>query len=206
MDDSGACYITGYTYSSDWTSGGWDTSLDGDKEGYVVKLNSMGQHEWSTYLGGTNKDDGWGIAVDTSGNCYATGITQSSGWVSGGWDTTHGGTSSDDGYVVKLNNMGQHEWSTYLGGTDKDQGRGITVDGSGACYVTGATQSSDWVSGGWDTTRSGTDAYVVQLNSAGTHQWSTYAGGTSTDYGQDIAVDGAVQTYGLLDLHGAIHG
>ncbi len=93
---------------------------------------------WSTYLGGGGEEQGRGIAVDSSGNCYATGDTLSSGWVSGGWDTTRDGASRD-AYVVKLSRTGTHVWSTYLGGADQEEGNAIAVDTSGNCYVTGNT-------------------------------------------------------------------
>jgi len=110
VDGSGACYATGYTASSGWTSGGWDTSYNGGNDGYVVKLNSAGVLQWSTYLGGAADDTGMSIAVDGSGACYVTGGTNSSGWMSGGWDTSFNG--GNDGYVVKLNSAGVLQWST----------------------------------------------------------------------------------------------
>ena len=184
----GSCYATGYTYSSGWVSGGWDTSYSGGYEGYVVKFNIAGGHEWSTYLGGTEVDYGQNIKVDSSGACYITGYTSSSGFVSGGWNTSYNGGS--DGYVVKLNSSGGHVWSTYVGGTDDDYGQGIALDSAGACYITGYTSSTGWVSGGWDTSNNGgSDGYVVKLNSSGTHEWSTYLGGTDNDQGWGITVD-----------------
>jgi len=193
LDSSGACYVTGYTSSSGWVSGGWNTSYNGAIDGYVVKFNSSGTHEWSTYLGGTDDDQGWGITVDNNDMCYITGTTRSSGWVSGGYDTTYNG--SEDGYVLKLNSIGEHLWSTYVGSTDMDSGEGIAAY-STACYVTGHTGSSGWVSGGWDTSFNGaTDGYVVKLNSSGTHEWSTFIGGTGYDFG--ILWDIQIQTGGL---------
>jgi|GEM_PF-1427494 len=144
---------------------------------------------WSSYLGGEDTDDGRGIAVDSSGACYVTGSTNSHGWVSGGWDTTHLGIY-DEGFVVKLNSTGGHEWSTYLGGLNADYGYDIAVDSSGACFVTGSTASSCWLSGGWDTSLNGSaDGFVVKLTTTGEHEWSSFVGGTSTDYGFGIAVD-----------------
>ena len=87
VDSSGNCYATGQTDSAGWVSGGWDTTLGGAADGYVVKLNTAGAHQWSTYLGGSESDFGYGIAADSSGNCYATGYTTSVGWVSGGLGT-----------------------------------------------------------------------------------------------------------------------
>ena len=209
VDSSGNVYVTGWTDSGGWVSGGWDTSYAGACDGYVVKLSTSGAHVWSTYLGGTGYDDGWGIAVDSSGNAYVTGSTYSSGWVSGGWDTIlngEGSTTYSDGYVVKLSTSGAHVWSTYLGGTGNDCGYGIAVDSSGNAYATGSTGSSGWVSGGWNTTSG--SGYVVKLSTAGAHRWSSYLGGTGFDYGQGIAVDSSGNVYatGFTNSSGWVSG
>ena len=190
LDWNGDCYVSGSTFSSDWVSSGWDTTFS-TSDGYVVKLNTAGGHIWSTYIGGTDAETGFGIAVDAAGDCYVTGYTYSSGWVSGGWDTSHGGTSYSDGYVVKLNSTGQHVWSTYLGSIYSDEGYGIAVTGNGACFVAGSTESSGWVSGGWNTTLAGNmDGYVAMLNAfTGSHTWSSYLGGTEYDEAWGVAAD-----------------
>ena len=188
VDGFGNVLATGYTWSSGWVSGGWDTVYDGGYDAFLVKLSPQGQHLWSTYLGGGSDEHGYGIAVDDSGNVLVTGRTDSSGWVSGGWDTSL--SVQSDAFVVKLSPQGQHLWSTYLGGASTDYGRGISVDDSGNVLVTGSTSSAGWVSGGWDTSlNGGPDAFVVKLSPQGQHLWSTYIGGTDTDYGYGIAVD-----------------
>jgi len=143
---------------------------------------------WSTYLGGSNGDYGKGIAVDASG-VYVTGLTDSSGWTSGGFDTTFNG-GYWDAFVVKLTHSGGHAWSTYLGGSDWDYGRSIAVDALGV-YVTGETNSSGWTSGGFDTSYNGGayGAFAAKLALSGTHAWSTYLAGSGYDVGRGIAVD-----------------
>jgi hypothetical protein len=71
-----------------WVSGGFDTTHNGADDAFVAKLSPSVAHLWSAYLGGSSMDDGYGIAVDGSGNIVVTGFTYSSGWVSGGFDTT----------------------------------------------------------------------------------------------------------------------
>ena len=166
VDGSGNVFVAGATISSDWTSGGFDTSYDGTADAFVVKLSSAGAHLWSTYLGGMSSDYGCGIVVDSSGNPIVTGDTSSPGWTSGGFDTSQEGAL--DGFVAKLSSAGAHLWSTYLGGTNEDYGSGIALDGSGNPVVTGHTFSSGWISGGFDTSYSGTgDAYVVKIYDSG---------------------------------------
>ena len=97
---------------------------------------------------GFSRDIGYGIAVDTSGNAYATGYTASSTptpWMSGGWRTTFGG--SIDGYVVKLNPAGTHLWSQAFGTLGTNQGNAIAVDGTGNVVVTGLFAGADFGTG-----------------------------------------------------------
>ena len=193
VDPSGNCYATGQTDSTDWVSGGWDTTFEGTSDGYVVKLDASGAHQWSTYLGGSGSEDGRGIAADLSGNCYATGVTASSGWVSGGGDTSL--NDNGDGYVVKMDTSGAHQWSSYLGGSGNDYAYGVGVDSSGNCYVTGYTQSLDWVDGGWDTSLGGArDGFVVKISdvpppvSPSVTSESPVAGSVILTYDIDICV------------------
>ena len=191
VDGSGNIVVTGTTCSSGWVSGGFDTTWGGYNDAFVTKLSSSGGHLWSTYLGGNGFDEGYGVAVDGSGNIVVAGSTSSSGWVSGGFDTTYNG-GLYDGFVAKLSSSGDHLWSTYLGGSGWTDGYGVAVEGSGNILVTGGTNSSGWVSGGFDTTLGGyVDAFVAKLSSSGGLLWSTYLGGSDDDWGNGVAVDGS---------------
>jgi len=191
VDALGNVLVAGRTESSGWVAGGYDSTYNGgSRDAFVAKLGPNGGHLWSTYLGGNNRDWGYGIAVDASGNALVTGRTdESSGWTAGGYNTTYNGGGAD-AFVAKLGPNGGHLWSTYLGGNNWDWGYGIAVDASGNALVTGGTESSGWTEGGYDRTHNGRcDAFVAKLGPSGAHLWSTYLGGSHYDHGSGIAVD-----------------
>jgi hypothetical protein len=148
---------------------------------------------YSTYLGGSVSDEGYGIAVDTAGSAYVTGYAESPDF-----PTANPLQPSLSGYynafVTKLNSTGSAlVYSTYLGGSDGDIGVGIAVDRAGNAYVTGITGSPDFPTanplqdayGGGDY-----DGFVAKLNSTGSALvYSTYLGGSGNDGPGGIAVD-----------------
>ena len=105
----------------------------------MTKLNPTGTGlVYSTYLGGSGFDYGFGIAVDTSGNARVVGYTTSSNFptTAGAFQTTFRG--GQDAFVTGLNPTGTALlYSTYLGGSSGEVGWDITVDSSGNAYVTG---------------------------------------------------------------------
>ncbi|GIV42974.1 MAG: hypothetical protein KatS3mg035_0097 [Bacteroidia bacterium] len=155
---------------------------------------------YSTYIGGSDDDRGYSIAIDGSGNAYVTGRTASTDYdiTAGAFQTTNGG--NDDVFVTKLNSTGTAlMYSTYLGGSDDDRGNSIAIDGSGNAYVTGGTASIDYdiTAGAFRTTFGGFyDVFVTKLNSTGTALvYSTYIGGSSGEGGASIAIDGSGNAY-----------
>src|SRR5207237_346650 len=126
-------------------------------------------------------DSGNGIAVDSSGSAYVTGLTRSTNFptTTGAFQTANAG--SYDAFVTKLNSAGSGLiYSTYLGGSDYDSGNGIAVDSSGFAYVTGSG-STDFPKTpcAFQTVGNG-GAFVTKLNSAGSGLfYSTYLGGSS---------------------------
>jgi uncharacterized repeat protein (TIGR01451 family) len=204
VDSSGNAYITGYTFSENFptTLGAYQTSRAGSYDAFVSKLNSAGTGlVYSTYLGGTSNEEGNGVAVDSSGNAYITGYTDSTNFPTtlGAYQTSRAG--SYDAFVSKLNPTGTAlEYSTYLGGTSDDYGNGVAVDGDGNAYITGYTDSTNFptTSGAYQTSLAGyTDALMSKLNSAGTGLvYSTYLGGNyDNDVGNSIAVDEDANAY-----------
>jgi VCBS repeat-containing protein len=195
VDDAGGVYVTGETESAGWTSGGFDTSQNGNRDAYVAKLTADGQHVWSTYLGGESWDEPFRIAVGGDEGVYVAGWTGSGGWTSGGFDTSYNG-GTYDAFVAKLTPQGQHAWSTYLGGDQLDRARDIAIDSAGGVYVSGETHSAGWTSGGFDTGYDGNiDAFVAKLTAEGQHAWSTYLGGGAWDESFAIAVDDSGWVY-----------
>jgi hypothetical protein len=160
---------------------------------------------YSTYLGGSGGDQGFGIAVDGQGNTYVTGNAQSSNAGVVPFPTKNpiqadnAGGSFIDAFVTKLNPQGSAlVYSTYLGGTGRDDGMGIAVDGQGSAYVTGSTQSSGSPPAGFPTqnpfqpSMGGglSDAFLTKLNPQGSALvYSTYLGGTDNDFGAGVTVD-----------------
>jgi hypothetical protein len=204
IDGIGHAYVTGRTDSPDYdvTTGAFQTTNGGMIDVFVTKLNPTGSSlVYSTYLGGSNEDRGYGIAVNGSGYAYVTGYTVSTDYdvITGAFQTTHGGGFYDV-FVTKLNPMGSGlVYSTYLGGSGNDYAYGIAVDGSGNAYVTGWTGSTDYdvTTGAFQTTNGGAwDVFVTKLNPSGSGLvYSTYIGGSSADYAYDIAVDGSGNAY-----------
>jgi hypothetical protein len=218
VDGTGSAYVTGDTLSSDFptTVGAFDTSHNGAKDVFVVKLNAAGTGlAYATFLGGSGGDGGSAIAVNGAGNAYVTGATFSSNFPAtpGAFDTSFGGGTCFEGpccdaFVVKLDAGGTGlTYATFLGGSGGDDGgRAIAVDEAGSAYVTGVTSSSDFPTtpGAFDTSFGGgacflgpcEDAFVVKLNAAGNGlAYATFLGGGDVDYSWAIAVDEAGSAY-----------
>jgi Abnormal spindle-like microcephaly-assoc'd, ASPM-SPD-2-Hydin/Beta-propeller repeat len=206
VDGSGNVYVAGYTFSSDFpaTSGAYDTSYNGAKEVFVIKLNSSGTGLlFATFLGGSSDDEAKGIGLDGSGNAYVSGYTASTDFpvTSGALDTSYNGGTSDS-FIAKLNSSGSTLiYSTYLGGSGWEYEFALFVDASVNAYVTGYTSSSNFptTSGAYDTSFNGgtSDAFVVKINSSGTTLlYSTYLGGAiGQDAGYGLFVDGSGYAY-----------
>lgn len=190
IDQDGNAWVVGDTQSSDWVTGGFDTSYNGGAwDAFVATFNADGNLAWSSYLGGAGLDFARGIASDSSGNALVTGNTLSSGWTNGGFDSTYNG-GPRDAFVAKINSGGTLAWSTYLGGIGNDFGSAISTDPSGNAWAAGETSSSDFASGGFDISHNGgTDSFITKIGVNGALVWSSYLGGNTTDFATAISVD-----------------
>jgi hypothetical protein len=204
LDASGNAYVTGQTYSTNFptTAGAFQTTLNGVIDAFVTKLNAAGSSLiYSTYLGGSGLETGYGVAVDSSGNAYVAGDTSSSNFPTtlGAFQTTFGG-GSDDAFLTKLNVAGSDlVYSTYLGGSGEDFANDMAIDPAGNSYATGFTYSSDLPTtpDAFQTTYGGGgDAFVSKLSAAGSALlYSTYTGGSDYDEAWGIAVDASGNAY-----------
>jgi Beta-propeller repeat len=213
VDAAGDAYVTGRSDSANFPSslGAFDTGQNGGPDAFVSKLNPDGSALlYSTFLGGSNYEDGLGIAVDTAGDAYVTGRTKSANFPTsaGAFDISHTSPNGgEDAYVTALNPGGSAlVYSTFLGGSSTiNDGLAIAVDGAGDAYVTGDTQSLNFPTtpGAFDSSPNGAaDTFVTKIDAAGSALlYSTYLGGTNYDFGLGIAVDGVGDAYvtGLTD-------
>jgi len=202
-------------YAGGTCPGGSATETNPCSNAFITKLTPSGSIAWTTYLGGSGPDDAHTIAVDGTGNVWVAGET-----VSPNFPTTAGAISRtfhgevDDGplrfgdaFVAKLDPTGSHLlYSTYLGGSAPDGAFGVVVDATGAVYVAGGTQSTDFptTTGALSTTYTGSTAnqspslsgngFVTKLDASGHLIYSTFTG-LMNSIPTPIAVDASGQAY-----------
>jgi hypothetical protein len=206
VNSAGEAYVTGSAGTLPTTSGGFQTQNPDTAQSfvsaYVAKFNSTGTALiYCTYVDGSNYSDALAIALDSEGDAYITGGTNSADFpvTQGAFETTSnnpGGT----GFVTELNSTGSAlVYSTFLGGSALSTLTAITVDTNGNAYVTGSTSSTDFptTAGSFQQTglASGT-GIVSKLNSTGSALvFSTYLGGSMGAAPAAIAVDGSGSAY-----------
>ena len=210
VDSSGEAVVTGKTFSTDFPTVNplqASNNSPANGNGFVAKLNEFGSAlAYSTYLGGSGGDGVNGIALDTAGNAYLTGFTQSEDFPTvNPLQTTLNGPSN--AFVAELNPAGSAlVYSTYLGGSGSDQGNAIAVDTSGSAYVTGFTGSTNFPTvSPLQATNKGAapltqNAFVAKLNPAGKALvYSTYLGGSVEESASGIGVDFSGNAYVVGD-------
>jgi len=189
VDTSGNVYVAG-TSAATW--GTPENPYAGNLDAFAAKLNSSGVRLWNTFMGSGLSDEGYGIAVDTSGNVYVTGSSNAT------WGTPKNAYAGNwDAFAAKLNSSGVRQWNTFMGSVGGDYGRGIAVDTSGNVYVTGNSQDT-WgapvnphVGALWH------EAFAAKLSgSDGDLIWNTFMGAAgSEEVGYGIAVDTSGNVY-----------
>lgn len=203
VDANGSAFVTGHTSSVNFptTIGSFDPHLNGTTNAFLVILNSDGTAlTYSTFLGGSGSDSGWGIALDENGAVYITGRTSSSDFptTSNGFDTSH--HSYADNFVVKFNpDRTSLAYSTFIGGNGDDTSMDIVIEATNTVYITGFTSSSDFptTAGAFDTSyNDGSDTFVLKLNlEQSILTYSTYLGGSGADNGIALILDESGSAY-----------
>lgn len=223
VDSEGNAYVAGGTESPEFpvTEGAFHTTPSSYGSAFVTKLSADGSTlVYSTFLGGSGRSEVGGIAVDSAGNAYVSGATDSSDFPTlNAFQGQKGGeacASSDwtcyDAFVSKLNSTGSALlYSTYLGGSVYDSAYAVTLDQSGNVYVAGGTTSEDFpllnpiqqtfhsnceIIDYGDTCE---DGFVAKINPSASGEasllYSTYLGGNGTDWLGSIAVDSSGNAY-----------
>jgi hypothetical protein len=204
-DSAGNVYVTGDTNSTDFpTAKAVRRGYAGSTDVFVSKLSADGSRLlYSTYIGGSDADVGYGIAVDPAGNAYVTGDTSSTDFPTvKPLQAALASPGSPDIFVAKLSPDGSRLlYSTYIGGDHGERGNGIAVDAGGNACVAGYTNSTNFpTSNPFQASFAGgqADAFVLRLNPDGSSLiYSTYLGGGNgrPDIGTSIAADSAGNAY-----------
>ncbi|MBS1850714.1 MAG: choice-of-anchor D domain-containing protein [Acidobacteria bacterium] len=234
IDGQDSIYLTGGTYGADFpVVHAFQSALSGADDGYLVKLSADGAAlTYSTYLGGTDYDYPNSLAVNSLGEAYLAGKTQSLDFpvVNAGQDSItpdHNMNYGNYGFVSKFAANGASlAFSTYLAGTDvldacggfcspfpSTSINGLVLDGAGNAYVGGATNSNNFpVSESAYLEQqpnslnfSGNNTgFISKLTSSGAIEYSTYFGGGGVTNITSIAVDetGAAYVTGGADSDG----
>jgi hypothetical protein len=200
VDSRGAVYLTGWTNSPDFPLSAPIIPFNiGDVDAFVVKVNPDGKSlGFATYIGGSGYDAGFGIEVDSKGDIYVAGETESFNFPLkkplvrnkvGAWD----------GFVLKIKKNGRKLlYSTYFGSLDCDSAKDIAIDAKGAFYLVGVTCSYHFpvkkafqpIFGGY------WDAWVAKINPAGDSLvYASYIGGLGEEDGLAIGVDSKGYAY-----------
>jgi hypothetical protein len=202
IDSSGDTYVTGSTASTNFptTTGGVLTTAGGGGDIFVSKFNPSGSGLlFSTYLGGSGADAASAILLDSSGYIYLVGSTFSPDFpiTAGAAQTVYGGFG--DAFLTKLKpDASALVYSTYVGGSQADNATALALDSAGDVFLTGSTQSPDFPTlNPLQLSLAGvSNAFVTKVNPTGTaFLYSTYLGGSSSDYGTAIALDGSGNVY-----------
>ena len=171
---------------------------------FITKFSATGDSIlYSSYLGGSNEDSCFGIAVDSNQNAYVTGLTYSTDFpLAAAVQGANGGAG--DAFVSKVNTNGTGAaslvFSTYLGGAGLDEGNGVAADNSGHVYVAGLTNSGGLPQGtGFGTYSGEGDAFAAEYATPPTLTASliyfSYVGGTLADAANGIAIDSLGDAY-----------
>jgi Beta-propeller repeat len=210
VDSGGNAYVTGNTFSTDFPtvnafqSTNRSTNTMTPSQVFVTKLNAQGNAlVYSTYLGGSGVDMGFGIAVDNVGEAYVVGDATSVDFPM--FNPYQGSFQGDhDAFVTKFDAAGNALlYSTYLGGSGFQQGYAIAIDGSGSAYVTGITNSTDFpVVNAYQATNpsipgSGANpGFVSKFSPDGSAlDYSTYFGGSANTVPLAITADSNGEAY-----------
>jgi len=196
VDAAGFIYAAGFTGSANFpTANAHDGDLSGALDGFVSKLSADGTELiWSTFLGGSLRDEIRGLKLDAQGNIYVSGATESADF-----PTTAGAVQETlngpvDAFVSKLLPDGSgFVYSTLFGGPGVDNGRKLDIDAAGAVYLAGEVNSPSFPAtpGAFQTQPGGqSDAFVAKINPAGSAvEWATYFGGNGSELSTDIETD-----------------
>jgi hypothetical protein len=168
-DNNNSIIFSGRTSSPNFpiTSNAFQLSNGGNNDAYVVKFDSAGQRQYSTYYGGNANDFGESVVIDSSGNIIISGFTNSQNFsvTTDAYQSINAGQT--DAFIIRFNNIWQRQYATYLGGTGIDECYSVSSTKNGNFIITGKTGSTNFpiIAGAFQTNKAGgDDAFISFFN------------------------------------------
>lgn len=186
-DHLGSVYISGYT------RGSLNGQNAGFNDAFVSKYDAAGTLQWTRQLGTSSDEQGSAVSADGLGGVYITGSTYGN----------LGGTQIGNGdvFINKYNASGTLQWARLFGTTAQEGSGGISADGLGNLYVSGATTGSLGGANAGDY-----DAFVRKYNAEGTLQWTRQLGTSSPDFSRGLSADVLGNVYMSGYTYGSLGG
>lgn len=206
VDEVGNLYVTGTTLSTDFpgASGRFSSTNAGGRDVFVTKIRADGSAIlWSTYIGGSGDDTGWGLRTNGVGDIYLSSVSTSANFPGAG-----AAPGSQACTVTRLSADGTKiVWSHHVGGSIVRAGNGPGTPPTQRCYtlelapddgptIVGHTNTSNFPTtpGVLKSTAAGAtdtdDGFVTHFSSNGAVAWSTLVGGSKFDSPENIATFG----------------
>ncbi len=169
-------YVVGGTSSSGLTGNKTDAS-NGNKDYWILKLDTDGTIIWQNCIGGSLNDE-LSVVRETSDG----------GFIMGGWsispisgEKTEAVVGAFDYWVVKVDAAGVIEWQNVIGGTGTDELRDIHQTSDGG-YIIGGTSNSNISGDKTENSMGFWDYWILKISSTGVIEWQNTIGGSGTDY------------------------
>lgn len=193
VDDSGNILVTG-SFFQGLTIGSTTLTGPGDINIFVAKFNNAGTLLQAANFGsgGFFPNEGFSVDADASDNVYITGkFTESVPFGS----TTLSSPLAEASFIAKLNANLQPLWAVQMADTAKfSRGSGISVY-QDKVYACGVFDELIFIDSIAYSAVGGTDAFIVQWDTAGNFQWFQSGGGNGTDEALGIDVDNGGNAY-----------
>ena len=186
-DQSGNIYVSGKTV------GVMDGQNFGKNDGFITKIDSLGNTIWTKQFGTSEDEDILWSALDNKGSVYITGTTKGA--------LADKNFGKENVFVVKYNPEGQMEWAKQFGTDSTDVGGGIYADNKGFIYITGSTNGTMG-----QASFGKTDGFIMKLDADGNKLFTTQFGTATDDRCIAIAGDGKSTLYVCGSTWGDISG
>lgn len=164
-------------------------------DGFIAKYNAMGEYEWGYGFGSPSWEFCRDIAVDAEGNAFIVGnFFETMDMDPSEEELLITSNAASDVFLAKYSSSGESLWAISLGAEGSDEGRGITTDGAGNVYITGAfshTVDFDPSENTANVTSNGFfDVFVAKYSADGEYLWAFEAGSPNSCYGNTVEHDG----------------